>query len=195
VTPDPAETPEPSGPDPEDGPLDPFEEGVPLAAGPDDVGFLRTPSSASRLMSSFIDLMAAYLLVNVLNAIIIITAVHPGKKLTTAQQRDEVVAFTLVAVVVALGFVLLERYTGRSLGKRLLRLRLMTKAGVRPSVSQLVLRYAVMFLLGLFVLPLIFSPALGTLIALLALGYAAVQPQRRNVFDLIVGTRVVADTG
>jgi uncharacterized RDD family membrane protein YckC len=194
VTPDPADSSEPPGPDPEDGPLDPFEEGVPLASGVDDVGFMRTPSSASRLMSSFIDLMAAYLLINVLNSIIIVAAVHPGKKLTATQQRDELLAFIAVVVAVAIGFVLLERYTGRSLGKRLLRLRLMTKAGVRPSVSQLALRYAEMFLLGVFVLPF-FSVALGGLMVLMALGFAGVQPQRRNVFDLIAGTRVVVDTG
>ena len=139
--------------------------------------------------------MAAYLAINLLNGIIIVSAVHPGKHLTAAQQRSELIAFTLVAVLVAAGFILLERFTGRSLGKRLLKLKLMTKAGVRPTLTHLVLRYAVMFIVGLFVLPLLLSVAPAALAVLGALGYAAVQPQRRNLFDLITGTRVVVDTG
>ena len=186
-------TPEPSDPaaqpGPEQGPLDPFDDGVPLAAGVDDADALRTPSSASRLLSSFIDLVTAYFVITVLDTIVIISALHPGTKLTPAQQRDSVFAFYAVVIVVAVGFIMLERYTGRSLGKRLLRLHLMTKAGVRPATSLIVRRYAVMFMVGMLMVNVPF----GALLVLLALGYAAFQPQRRNAFDLFLGTRVVAD--
>lgn len=189
MTPEP--TPGPEQPGPDDGPLDPFEDGVPLADGVDDIDAPRTPSSASRLLSSFIDLVVAYLTITVLDTIIIVSAVHPGKKLTPAQQRQAILAFYLVATVVAIGFILVERYTGRTLGKRLLRLRLMSKAGVRPSTSLIALRYAVMFMLGMLML----SVPFGAVLVLGALGYAARQPQRRNAFDLLVGTRVMADPG
>jgi len=184
----------PTGPDPADGPLDPFDDDVPLAAGTHDDDLLRTPSRSSRLLSSFIDLMAAYLVINVLDAIVIVAAVHPGKKLTSTQQREELVAFVVAALLVAVGFVVLEHYTGRSLGRRLLRLRLVTKNGQRPTIGQLSLRYLVMVLFTIFVLAL-FAVPLGTLIVLFALGSAAVQPMRRNVFDMVTGTRVVSDAG
>jgi uncharacterized RDD family membrane protein YckC len=183
----------PQEPDPDEGPLDPFVDDAPLAAGTHDDDLLRAPSVASRLLSSFIDLMAAYLVINVLDAVVIIAAVHPGAKLTVAQQRDELVAFIGAAMLVAVGFVLLERYTGRSLGKRLLRLRLVTRNGSRPTVRQLAVRYLVMVGFTLFVLA-IFSVSLGSLLVIAALAYAAVQPQRRNIFDVVTGTRVVSDT-
>lgn len=190
MTPEPDDGHEPPGPEPGEGPLDPFDDGVPLAADVDDLDGLRIPSRASRLMSSFIDMVAAYLVITILDVVIIVSAVHPGKKLTPPQQREAVLASYLVTALVAVGFMLLERYTGRSLGKRLLRLRLMSRTGVRPTTSLIVRRYAVMFLLGIVML----SVPFGALLVLLALGYAASQPQRRNAFDLLVGTRVVADT-
>lgn|GEM_PF-3536161 len=195
MTPDPVDRSGPVGPDPAEGPLDPFDDDVALAEGTDDDPALTRPSVSSRLMASFIDLMAAYLLINLLNGIVIVSAVHPGKHLTAAQQRTELISFILVAVVLAAGFAALDHYTGRSLGKRLLKLRLMTQAGSRPSFTRLLVRYVLMFWLGLFVVPRLFGVGLGALVVLAALGSAAVQPQRRNIFDLLAGTRVVLDRG
>jgi uncharacterized RDD family membrane protein YckC len=184
VTPEPAENSEPTDlPDPVEGPLDPFDSDVPLAAGPDDVGFLRTPSAASRLLATFIDLFVAYFIVNVLDLIVILGVIHPGKKITASQRTSEEIAFNVAVLVVAVIFVLMERYTGRTIGRRMLRLRLVQMNGAPPTLGKLVIRFGVMF--GLVTVPF------GVIIALLGVLYAAVQPMKRTVFDLLAGTRVV----
>jgi uncharacterized RDD family membrane protein YckC len=184
VTNEPADSPA-DQPDPAEGPLDPFEGDVPLAAGPDDVGFLRAPNGPSRLMSTFIDLFIAYFMVNVLDLIVILVVIHPGKKITSSQRTSEEIAFNAAVLVVALVYVAMERYTGRTIGRRMLRLRLVQLNGAPPSLGKLIIRFGVMF--GLVTVPF------GVVVGLLGVLYALVQPQRRTAFDLLAGTRVISE--
>ncbi len=186
MTPEPAENSEPIDvPDPVEGPLDPFDDNVPTAPGPDDVGFLRAPNGPSRLMATFIDLFVAYFMVNVLDLIVILAVIHPGKKITSAQRTSEAIAFNITVLIVALVYVAMERYTGRTIGRRMLRLRLVQMNGAKPSLGKLFIRFGVMF--GLVTVPF------GIVIALLGVLYALIQPQRRTAFDLLAGTRVISE--
>ncbi len=168
-----------------EGPLDPFDDGVHLASGPDDVGFLRIPNTGARLLSSLIDVIFVAILVVVPSTVIPVMMLHPakGQKFTPAQNRTITIITLVVVLVVMLAYVALERTTGGSPGRRLFRLRLVTVAGAKPSWGRLIGKYSVIFLSAL--LPILI------LVVLLALVVATFQPQRRNGLDLMAGTRVV----
>lgn len=168
-----------------DDPLDPFEEDVPLASGPDDVGFLRTPTVGARLSSSLVDMVVMFLMVGIPSLLLPLLILHPvkGQKITAEQNRTITLIYLVVVIVVLAGYLALERLKGASMGRRLLGLRLITKEGARPSWGRLLLKYAAV--LAVAVYPLFF------LLVLLALLYASVQPERRNGLDLLAGTRVV----
>jgi uncharacterized RDD family membrane protein YckC len=190
VTNDPADHPDASdGPDPDDGPLDPFVDDVDLVDGSDDVGLMRPPSMAARLLSTFIDIFVAYFLVSILDLIVILFFIHPGKKLTDQQKTSEYFAFFAAGILVAIGFVAIEKWGGRTVGRRLLRLRLVDVTGAKPSLGKLALRYGVMFGLALFL------SILGVGLVLLGELAAMIQPQRRTAFDMLSRTRVVPEFG
>jgi uncharacterized RDD family membrane protein YckC len=185
---DPNEPAEPSGSaEPGDGPLDPFDDDVELVDGSDDVGILRAPQVASRLTSTFIDIFVAYFLIIILELLLIGIFIHPGKKLTTQQQASERATFIAATLVVGLGFVALEKWGGRTLGRRLLRLQLVDVSGSKPTLGRLVIRYGIMFGLGAFL------GLLGALLVVMGELLALTQKQRRTVFDLLAGTRVVPE--
>ena len=168
-----------------EGPLDPFDENVPLASGPDDVGLLSVPNAGARLLSSLIDVIVVAILVVVPSTVIPVMMLHPatGQKFTAAQNRTVSIITLVVVLLVMLAYVALERTTAGSPGRRLFRLRLVTVAGAKPSWGRLIGKYIVVFIAALVPI-LIF-------VVLLALLVAAYQPQRRNGLDLMAGTRVV----
>ena len=155
------------------------------AASTDDVGFLRTPSAAARLLSSLIDLIFIAFAVVVPATLLPILILHPvkGQKITAAQNRTITWIYFVVVIVVLLGYLLLERLTSGSPGRRLLHLRLVSTEGERPSWGRLLRKYSVVLLVA--VLPIMF------VVVLVAMFFALIQPQRRNGLDLLAGTRVV----
>jgi uncharacterized RDD family membrane protein YckC len=168
-----------------EGPLDPFDDNVPLASGPDDVGFLRTPSAAARLVSSLIDLVVVFFSVVVPATVLPLLILHPvNGKFTTAQSRTITWITLAVVAAVMVAYVALERLTGASPGRRLMRLRLITVSGARPSWARLFLKYAAILVVAL--VPFVSLPVL------LALVYGGIQKERRNGLDLLAGTRVVS---
>jgi uncharacterized RDD family membrane protein YckC len=186
VTPEPVENPEPTDlPDPVEGPLDPFDGDVPLAAGPDDLGFLRVPGAASRGMAALIDIFVAFFLITVADLVIIAAVIHPSKKITHAQSTSAAVASNIVVLVVAIVFIALQRFTGATIGERMLLLQMVQLDGQPPTIGRLCLRYGVMFVLSIVLFPL------GAVFAILSVLSSLVQKQRRSVFDLLAGTRLV----
>jgi uncharacterized RDD family membrane protein YckC len=169
-----------------EGPLDPFDDDVPLASGPDDVGFLQTPRVSVRLLSIFLDLFVSYSCIVVVDILLITLVLHPvkGTTITPEQNRTAFWLYKATVLGVAAAFILLERLSGRSIGKRMMRLRLVQVDGARPTWLRLILKYGVMF--GILLVPF------GPLVTLVGLAYAAVQPDRRSGFDLLAGTRVVS---
>ena len=145
------------------------------------------PSGPARLLSSAIDGMVAGLFVTLFSSSLINLVLHPprGGRLTVDQQRTalwlELVALGLAVLL----FVLLERVAGATIGKRTMRIRLVGPDGRKPSWGRLVLKYVSLFFLLLL-------GYLGLLLVLAGLATCLVQPQRRNVFDLLAGTRPVA---
>jgi uncharacterized RDD family membrane protein YckC len=170
-----------------EGPLDPFDDDAQLAPGPDDVGFLRVPTAGARLLSSLIDIFFIAICFVVPATIIPVLVLHPvkGQKFTPAQNRTIELITLAVALVVWVGCVALERL-GRGLpGRRLLRLRLVTLSGERPTWGRLMIRYAPLLLVALLLI--------ATPVVFLAVMYGGAQAQRRDGLDLLAGTRVVVD--
>lgn len=190
MTNDPADAHEPV--EPEDahgdveGPLDPFDDGVPLASGPDDVGFLRMPSAAQRAMSAMVDFVIAGLIFTIGDLIIISAFTTPGHVITAAQNRTVGLYVNLIPLLLTVFYVLLVGYTGKSTGQRITRLRLVMLDGTKPSWIRLIVRYGILFGLG--------SRGLaGLSLAVIGVLYSAFQVQRRSAFDMVAGTRLVAD--
>lgn len=168
-----------------EGPLDPFDEGVELGSGPDDVPLMRTPSATARIVSSLIDLFFIGTFIIVPSTIIPLVVLHPvkGQKFTAAQNTTIWVISLVVTVLVYLACVAVERRGAGMPGRRLLRLRLVTLGGNRPTVGRLLLRFA----------PLLFVAIIPTfaVVLLLAILTPALQRDRRDGLDLLAGTRVI----
>jgi uncharacterized RDD family membrane protein YckC len=172
-----------------EGPLDPFDDGVELGSGPDDELSLLPPSTATRLVSSMIDMLFIGIFIVVPSTIIPLLILRPvkGKTLTPAQNRTIVVVSLIVSLVVFVLCALMERRGFGLPGRRLLRLRLVTATGERPSLARLLGRFAPLVLIAI--------DARVVLLLLAGTFLSAVNPLRRDALDYLAGTRVVAATG
>jgi uncharacterized RDD family membrane protein YckC len=148
---------------------------------------LPVPRSGARLLSSAVDALVCYIVLTAIFLALITWVIHPvtGTKITAAQSRTESLLYLISVTVTALAFILVQMLTGRSLGKRLLKLKLVDLQGDPPKPWQLVAKYGVIFAVLLVI------PRYGPIIGLFGLVYASMQPQRRNAFDLLAKTAVI----
>jgi uncharacterized RDD family membrane protein YckC len=143
------------------------------------------PRPGSRLLSSLVDAVVAYVIITTISVVLVQAVLHPKPHAhLTSSQTVTAEFLTAIALVVAASvFVVIHAITGRSLGKLLLRLRLVTADGQRPSVLQLIVKYGVIF--ALLIVPF------GPVIVLVAVAFALSQSRRRNAFDLLAKTAVI----
>lgn len=172
-----------------EGPLDPFDDGVELGSGPDDEPLMTPPTTATRLVSSVIDMIFVGIFVVVPSTIIPLLILRPvkGEKLTPAQNRTIVLVSLIVTAVVFVLCAVIERRGIGLPGRRLLRLRLVTVNGQRPSLTRLLGRFA----------PLVLIAIDARVVLLLFVGtfLSTLNPLRRDALDYLSGTRVIQATG
>ena len=140
-----------------------------------------TPTVGTRLASSLIDAIVAFVLLYIVGFVLVVALVHPakGQKLTQSQTLTIALATSIVA---ALLFAVME-HSGGTLGRRLMHVRLVNLDRTLPGWSGLIVRYLAVFI------PLI--SIIGALLVVGAIMVAIGQGQRRDGFDLLSRTRVV----
>ena len=149
------------------------------------------PRAGQRVLSGVLDLG---LVILGLFAIVIISTIFikagPGGTYTAEQRRDAgLIQSAGLLLIGLLLFVIPQRRTGRTVGKFLLRTRIVLADSSNPGWGPLLIKYGLMF--GLLAVPLY---PVSPMVALLGWLYSLFNPRRRSLFDLAAGTYVVADT-